>query len=233
MGMFVRSATFERIHMLDLVSAALFMRRPVMASNSFPHQTDPLQIRLLIRSLDPNLVLRTVNQWLDRLESALYETDAQVRIQRLTDIEAELRKMGDNPLAGVSREVLRSRKRRSQGVGDMYFNLLMPAWREIATSERRILQANDLTCIMFALEKFAVDRGNYPSALEELTPEFLSEIPADRFTGQPLHYQPSDTGYIVYGVGDNKLDDSGADYPKDITIRMSKERSTKSETNSK
>jgi hypothetical protein len=60
-----------------------------------------------------------------------------------------------------------------------------------------------------ALELFRRQHGNYPASLNELTPQFLPEIPADRITGDPVKYRLVDGKPLVYSVGVDRVDDGG------------------------
>lgn len=51
--------------------------------------------------------------------------------------------------------------------------------------------------------------GHYPDALKTLEPEFMDVIPHDIMDGQPLRYRPQNSGFVVYSVGENKVDDGG------------------------
>jgi len=48
----------------------------------------------------------------------------------------------------------------------------------------------------------------YPERLEQLVPDYLPEIPVDRFTGEPLRYRGNESGYLAYSVGRNLEDDT-------------------------
>jgi hypothetical protein len=45
--------------------------------------------------------------------------------------------------------------------------------------------------------------------LNDLTPELLPEIPADRITGDPIKYHLIDGKPVVYSVGADRIDDGG------------------------
>ena len=75
-----------------------------------------------------------------------------------------------------------------------------------------------------AVERFRrAHAGGLPGALPELSPEFLTSIPEDPFSGRPLLYRRDETGYVVYSVGENRVDDNGAVEPEaaDLGLRLS------------
>jgi len=48
-------------------------------------------------------------------------------------------------------------------------------------------------------------------------PDILSEVPTDPFSGNPLIYRKTPSGFIVYSVGLNGKDDGGRE-TREITI---------------
>jgi hypothetical protein len=63
--------------------------------------------------------------------------------------------------------------------------------------------------IALALEHYCLNRRKYPSALSELVPEYLSQIPNDPFGDEPMHYSGHERGYTIYSVGPDRIDDGG------------------------
>jgi hypothetical protein len=73
-----------------------------------------------------------------------------------------------------------------------------------AETRRRIL------ITVLALERYRLERGHYPSALEELAPAFVHSVPVDFMNGQPLHYRLREDGHFqLYSVGLDGKDDGG------------------------
>ena len=58
---------------------------------------------------------------------------------------------------------------------------------------------------------YRAETGEYPKTLAELSPAYLPEIPQDIFSSKPLIYRPTDSGYVLYSVGENMTDDGGVD----------------------
>lgn len=69
--------------------------------------------------------------------------------------------------------------------------------------------------LAIALERFRLDHGVYPKELTELKPGYLGEIPTDPFTeAEPFRYVTTETedritGYSLYSIGENGIDDGG------------------------
>ena len=62
-----------------------------------------------------------------------------------------------------------------------------------------------------ALEQFRAAHDNqYPADLTALTPVYLTATPLDPFVGLPLRYRKQGDGYVLYSIGSDLNDDSGA-----------------------
>lgn len=94
-----------------------------------------------------------------------------------------------------------------------YFPLaiLLPALGNSTLVAERTIQRRDATLVAIAIERHRLTHAALPSALNELVPSFLTEVPADRFDGAPLRYRRSDNplGYVLYSIGADLDDDSG------------------------
>ena len=63
----------------------------------------------------------------------------------------------------------------------------------------------------FAIERFRVSHsGKLPPNLVSLVPGFSPDVGMDPFDGQALRFRPTPTGYVVYSIGADGQDDSGA-----------------------
>lgn len=60
-----------------------------------------------------------------------------------------------------------------------------------------------------AIERFRQHRGNLPESLEALVPEFMTSVPTDAFSGRPLSYRRLDRGFVVFGLGEDGVDNGG------------------------
>jgi hypothetical protein len=77
---------------------------------------------------------------------------------------------------------------------------------------------------MLALADHHAALGAYPDRLEQLVPERLPRIPIEIFAEQPISYRRTDSGYVLYSVGRDRLDGGGtADsyHPDDVNTRES------------
>lgn len=65
-----------------------------------------------------------------------------------------------------------------------------------------------------AIEQFRLTHNRLPDALDELVPDFLTEVPRDPFApdSQPLRYRRNDNGYTLYSIGEDQTDNNATTY---------------------
>ena len=62
-----------------------------------------------------------------------------------------------------------------------------------------------------AVERFRRATGQAPQSLQKLIPTYLAAEPIDPFNGKPMIYRVTPKGILIYGVGENLVDDNGED----------------------
>jgi hypothetical protein len=65
--------------------------------------------------------------------------------------------------------------------------------------------------------------GNLPESLSELVPDYLDSVPTDPFDGKPLRYRRLPKGYVVYSIGNNRMDDQGSEESIDEADRRKRD----------
>ena len=84
---------------------------------------------------------------------------------------------------------------------------------ELSACLKKVMMAETmkrLSVAAIALKRFQLRHGNYPEALGQLVPEFLSAVPLDPVDDQPLRYRRNADGtFVLYSVGPNNKDDGG------------------------
>lgn len=77
--------------------------------------------------------------------------------------------------------------------------------------ERRCMEEFSIsgTKLLMAIKAYKIENGELPSNLEELIPEYISEIPKDPFDGSPIRY--SQGKKIIYSVGSDLIDSGGSE----------------------
>ena len=70
----------------------------------------------------------------------------------------------------------------------------------------------DFVRLIVALHLHRIDHGEWPGALQDMIPESLSEIPRDPFDGESLRYRIVDGLPLIWSVGPDRIDQSGATF---------------------
>jgi hypothetical protein len=63
--------------------------------------------------------------------------------------------------------------------------------------------------VAMATERYRLDHGGFPTALDELVPDYIEAVPVDFFDAKPLKYRIDDDGVVIYSVNWNGVDDGG------------------------
>jgi hypothetical protein len=160
--------------------------------------------------VDWNIPLKLANQWMDRLVDAasIEEADKQssARAQFLGDLQTMTSSIKEPP---SMIQAFFSRRVRSEKVGQIMVDLMLPVLDSALTAESRHLTQQTLIQLALAVAAYRADRGEYPASLGELQPKYIDALPTDAFAGRPLVYRRTDDGYVLYSVGQNGLDEGG------------------------
>jgi len=60
-----------------------------------------------------------------------------------------------------------------------------------------------------AMERYRIDVGRFTVRLEDLVPDYMPDVLADPFDGEPLRCRMTDDRLVIYGVGEDMIDDGG------------------------
>jgi hypothetical protein len=66
-----------------------------------------------------------------------------------------------------------------------------------------------LLVVHLALRRYWLAEKKYPRALGELVPRYLSVAPFDPFADRELRYEKHAAEYLLYSIGDDRVDDAG------------------------
>ncbi len=82
--------------------------------------------------------------------------------------------------------------------------------KEKAEVKHKMVIAHErLLTAELALRCAQSEQGHPPARLDDLVTNYLSRVPQDPFTGQPLVYRPQGTNWLLYSVGPDGVDDGG------------------------
>jgi hypothetical protein len=178
---------------------------------------------LFRRSFDWDAAYRKINEWVDRTIEAMKSEPYALRSERIRELETEFRGMKEREAGVTLGSLVGGSRTRSEQTANRMILLLIASPEKIRTEEDRLLQARRNLEVGFALAIFKAETGSYPDSLDALAPKHLSAIPTDLFNEQPLHYEKTASGYLLYSVGPNTIDDFGStrnDQPPGDDIRL-------------
>lgn len=101
----------------------------------------------------------------------------------------------------------------SSGLSRMRHSLvrtLRPTLWYSALHEDSFAMRRDAALAVIAAHLHRARHGEWPDTLESLTPALLPRVPIDMFDGMPLRYTLRDGRPLLYSVGHDATDDSGA-----------------------
>ncbi len=86
---------------------------------------------------------------------------------------------------------------------------MVPGMARIAERDLESRTHLDLARAALAVERYRLATGHVPEKLEELVPKYLEQVPIDPFDGQPIRYQRTQPGYVLYSVDTDGRDNGG------------------------
>jgi hypothetical protein len=169
--------------------------------------------------INVNVMLGEANAAYDRLVAAFRVSDPVQRRAAITAAEDANRRAVEartGSLGSVggwcSLLVLPPRARSdelSRRLGNFLLSILLPSIGKVDELRTHALMHRRLEELAFALAIWRAEKGSYPEALSALSPDYVVDVPIDYFTGQPLRYLPGQSGYVLYSLGPNGVDDGG------------------------
>jgi hypothetical protein len=178
--------------------------------------SERFRMSVFMRFLRLGIAMTTINKHYDRLEQWCFNDEPLSDSWSMTKLGdyAAFKMMAWYGMSG-SAPVM---------IGEMiavWNDSSVEAWR---TSQTRFQAEISLLRLMFALEAYKRDNGNYPDELNDLRGDYIAEIPLDPFSGKSFRYILNEDapGFLLYSVGPNGIDEDGRGYndvPKGDDIR--------------
>lgn len=91
----------------------------------------------------------------------------------------------------------------------MFARITLPSLTRAIELHARLIAQTRCLLTALAAERFRMATGRFPESLNELTPDYLDEVPLDPFDGKTLRLVQTDEGIVIYSIGENGLDDGG------------------------
>ncbi len=87
--------------------------------------------------------------------------------------------------------------------------LTLPSMTSMRRSGLRYRQQLRGLRVALRVDQFYRTKGNFPNSLTDVLDESMPEIPQGTYSNQPVVYRTTPTGFVIYGLGTNGIDDGG------------------------
>lgn len=98
--------------------------------------------------------------------------------------------------------------------GQLLIRILLPSLTHGIELHARTAARFRCIPVAVAAERFRLANSRFPGALDELVPAYLAEVPRDPFGGKPIRITRTDSGMVVYSIGENMVDAGGKVMPE-------------------
>jgi hypothetical protein len=170
----------------------------------------PEKLREMLLQLEPGTARSTMQT---NLDTALVNLKEQRQFYEDSLNQFIVARRDALPARLKADDVMAPRVDEAKSKNYVVCTMLLPGLGKITSREAAGLARLRLAQTAVALERFRAANNHYPDSLNELAPKFLAAVPSDPFDGQPLRYRKSVEGYLLYSVGPDLKDDSGARKP--------------------
>ncbi|MBL4809021.1 MAG: hypothetical protein JKY43_03060 [Phycisphaerales bacterium] len=85
----------------------------------------------------------------------------------------------------------------------------IPYLDAVATRNRMHIQNSIAIQLTIAIHRHKLRHNEFPQSIAAIDTDLLPITPTDAFSGQPLKYKLTNTGPIIYSIGDNRIDNGG------------------------
>jgi hypothetical protein len=96
--------------------------------------------------------------------------------------------------------------------------ILMPALSKAARMVAHGDARHRTARVALAAACYRAEKGDLPKDLDALVPDYAPMVPRDPFDGKPMKYRKTDDGVVIYSIGPDGKDDSGAPWEKDARV---------------
>ena len=203
--------SFEREERYSYLSVCQYLAREGFSSAGelFGDGFSPSQF-LFSQGVDWNLVMAAGNQYFDQLVEVGKLEDRHARLLACRDVVTRLEAAASQSsgLTSGARRLLTTTG-RSELASASLLAMMMPAAGAVYRAEVRRETRKALARTALGVAAYRAEHGQLPKRLEQLVPEYNPNVPIDAYRGLPVLFRPIDTGFVVYSVGENGVDEHG------------------------
>ena len=106
-------------------------------------------------------------------------------------------------------EAMQDISRSRHGIFGLFSEILGPSYERAFVLFARSVGYVRSAQVAVMIERYRLAKRRLPASLQELRDFVGHDLPADPFTGKDLIYKVRPDGFLVYSVGDDKVDDGG------------------------
>lgn len=226
----------ERYAILDCMMTVA-RKGPIWSKNSQHDSADARAVEPLVKlaaehTLDWDIVLRVCNRWHSRMVAAMRLPVPEERRVAIAKFEEDLKMLKKKHEDTTVASILTMADRRaaiSTRAGELAVLQLCPACESAQYAEDRTVAQFALSKLACAVARYRAAHGSCPSALADLVPIYIGELPKDVFGNDDIYrYTQQPDGYMLYSVGFNGKDDAGKQEEEarngegwdDLTVRI-------------
>ncbi len=106
--------------------------------------------------------------------------------------------------------------------GDEYFRTRIRPYLDLLDEHGLAKARYAVVTALFGVRRYIAKEARIPQKLEDLVPTYLTAVPVDPFSNEPLHYDAKQG--LIYSVGTNLMDEGGKptplpmDDPTEVTV---------------
>lgn len=89
-----------------------------------------------------------------------------------------------------------------------------PAYPQFLSQELTKISKLRAAQTALAVLRYRLKNGKLPESLSNLVPEYFDSVPSDPFDGKKMRYKKLDSGFVVYSIDRDLIDDGGQEEQK-------------------
>lgn len=115
-----------------------------------------------------------------------------------------------------------SKDKRTDAMTLLFLSVMSTATSTLYSTDTTYVTVERCTDTLIAIERYFLKHGSLPLALDDLMPEFVTDVPKDPYDNQPLRYRKIDGGFEIYAIGSDLVDNSDTedDRREDFVIEI-------------
>ena len=90
-----------------------------------------------------------------------------------------------------------------------------PSYTQFLSRELTDISKLRAAQVALAVQRYRLKNEKLPDSLSNLVPEYFDSVPTDPFDGKELRYKKLDSGFVIYSIDKDLIDDGGKEEPKD------------------